>query len=550
MKNRIYITGHKNPDTDSITSAIVYADLKSRIDKENDYIPIRLGELNLESKFVLDRWNQEAPKQIDSLKPIIEDLNVELPLTVGPDISLYEAANFLQPRNRSFLPIVDKDKRLEGIVTLSNLTKSYMNVWDDDILFRANATVENIVDVLGGDIVHLPENPNPFNGRMLVYASKVDEKGHVSAGDVLIVGNRDDAQAEAIDRRAGIIVVTSGHEMNSDLLEKAKKNNVTIVKTKYNSFMVARLLPQAIPVSHVMSKENLLFFHPDDAIEDVSKRVANTRYRNFPIVNEEMQVIGELNRNDLLFDKKKQIILVDHNEAGQSIDDRDSVEILEIIDHHRVANIYTNNPIYFRNLPVGCTATILATMYKEQGLVPSKEMAGLMASAIISDTLLFRSPTTTDTDRRVLNELAEIAQINLEEYGAEMFAAGTSLEGVSATDILLTDSKKFEIEGNSIRVSQAFTTNLPSVAGMLDDIKNSMRHIIDNEEIDFFALFITDIFNEKSLVFSTGKFDKELAFEFGANYSENGYEVQHLLSRKKQFIPAVTRAIHDAQKEG
>ena len=498
---------------------------------------------------MLEQWNQSAPKYVENLKPTISDLHLQKPLLVSKDISLYEAANYLQPRNRSFLPIVDKDEKLIGIITLSNLTKSYMNVWDDDILHRAGATIENIVDVLSGEIVNLPENPNPYDGRMLVYASEVDEKGHVSKGDVVIVGNRRASQLEAIDRKCGIIIVSSGHEMDEDVLEKAKKNNVIVIKTKYNSFMVARLIPQSIPISHVMTTENLTSFTPYDLLEDVALRVANTRYRNFPIVDTNGRVVAELNRNDLLFDKKKQLILVDHNEENQSIDDRDNVDILEIIDHHRVANITTNQPIYFRNVPVGCTSTILATMYKENGIKPSKEMAGLMASAIISDTLLFRSPTTTITDKIVLKELAEIAEIDLEEYAAQMFSAGTSLKGVNARTILLTDSKKFDMQDQNIRVSQTFTTNLSSVDSMIDDIKKNMKFIKEDEKLDFFCLFITDIFGERSLVITVGKYSDDLAEEFESINKENGYIVDGLLSRKKQFIPAVNKVINNFNKE-
>lgn len=549
MKNKIFITGHKNPDTDSIASAIVYADLKSKIDSENDYVPVRLGELNLESKWVLDKWKQPAPRYIENLKQKVEDLGLEKPITVRENISIYQAANYLQPRNVSFLPIVDEQNSLKGIVTLSNLTKSYMDVWDDIILWGAGTKIENIVEVLSGEIVHLPENPNKYNGRMLVYASEVDEEGHSKEGDILIVGNRLDAQNEAIDRKVGILIVSSGHEVEDEILEKAKQNNVTVLTTKYNSFMAARLLPQAIPVSYVMTKDNLQYFTPDEYLEDVSRKVKNTRFRNFPIVNNNLEVIGELNRNNLLFDKKKQVILVDHNESNQSIDDRDNVEILEIIDHHRVANINTNSPIYFRNVPVGCTSTILAMMYKEYGVTPSKEMAGLMASAIISDTLLFRSPTTTEIDKRILKELAQIAEIDLEKYGEEMFSAGTSLEGVSVTDILMTDSKKFKIEDKNARVSQSFTTNLDSVEKFVDEIISTMVSVNNNENTDVFALFITDIFNEKSLVITVGEMNEALANEFAAEYKEDGYIVNGLLSRKKQFIPALTRAVNKIKQE-
>ncbi|EHR34407.1 putative manganese-dependent inorganic diphosphatase [Helcococcus kunzii] len=549
MKNKIYITGHKNPDTDSIASAIVYSDLKSRIDSDNEYVPIRLGDLNLESKWVLEKWHQDAPKYVENLKQKVEDLGLVKPLTIKDNISIYQAANYLQPRNISFLPIVDDEGRLKGIVTLSNLTKSYMDVWDDVILWRAGTKIENIVEVLSGEIVHLPENPNKFDGRMLVYASQVDEEGHSKEGDILIVGNRLDSQREAIERKVGILIVSSGHKVEDDILQKAKENNVTVLTTKYNSFMAARLLPQAIPVSYVMTTDNLQYFKPEEYLEDVSRKVKNTRFRNFPIVNDDLVVIGELNRNDLLFDKKKQLILVDHNESNQSIDDRDNVEILEIIDHHRVANIHTNSPIYFRNVPVGCTSTILAMMYKEYGLTPSKEMAGLMASAIISDTLLFRSPTTTEVDKKILRELAEIAEIDLEAYGEEMFSAGTSLEGVSVTDILMTDSKKFEIEDKNARVSQAFTTNLDSVEKFIDEIITSMTNVNNNEKTDVFALFITDIFNEQSLVITVGKLNEVIANEFGVEYKEKGYLVKDLLSRKKQFIPALTRAVSKIKEE-
>lgn len=543
MNNKIFITGHKNPDTDSIASSIVYADLKSKIDKKNEYIPVRLGDLNLESKWVLDRWKQKAPKHVTTLKVKVEDLNLPKPQCINKNISIYQAANYLQPKNVSFLPVVDENDRIEGVVTLSNLTKSYMDVWDDLILGKSNTSIENITETIAGNIVHLPENPNKWDGRMIVYDLEVDEKRHISSGDILIVGNRYDAQLEAIERKAGVLIVSSGHEPEEGIVELAQKHNVTILTTKYNSFMAARLIPQAVPVEFVMTKEDLITFTQDDFLDDVSSRVKNTRIRNFPVVNHLNQVVGQLNRNDLISDKKKKLILVDHNEANQSIDDRDSVEIIEIIDHHRVANISTSGPIYFRNEPVGCTSTILAMMYKEHNIKPSREIAGLMASAIISDTLLFRSPTTTDTDRKILQELADIIGVNLQEYASEMFAAGTSLEGVSAKSIILTDSKKFIISDYKVRVSQSFTTNLPYLENMKDELISTMHTIKDSEGIDFLALFITDIFNEKSLVFTVGDFNIQLAKEFNKEYDDNGYIVEGLLSRKKQFIPTLTRSI-------
>lgn len=305
MNNKIFITGHKNPDTDSIASSIVYADLKSKIDKKNEYIPVRLGELNLESKWVLDRWKQKEPRLVSTLKLKVEDLNLPKPQSINKEISIYQAANYLQPKNVSFLTVVDQNNKIEGIVTLSNLTKSYMDVWDDIILGKSNTSIENIVETIAGEIVYLPENPNKWDGRMLVYASDVDEKGHVSKGDILIVGNRYDAQLEAVKRKAGALIVSSGHTPEDEIVELAKKNNVTVLTTKYNSFMTARLIPQAVPVDFVMTKNDLITFTQDDFLDEVSQKVRNTRIRNFPIVNHLNEVVGQLNRNDLISDKRR-----------------------------------------------------------------------------------------------------------------------------------------------------------------------------------------------------------------------------------------------------
>lgn len=542
MKEKVYITGHKNPDTDSICAAIAYADLKNKI-KDVEAIPIRIGELNQETKFVLDRFGFEPPEFISTLKQTVRDLKLDEPFTVTENISINKAAKFLQEQDMQTLPVVDDNEALKGIVTLSNLTRAYMEVWDDKILWRANTSIDNIIDVISANIVHLPLEIKPFDGRIVVYASTVDEKGHLSKGDVVVSGNRVEVQQEAILRGASIIVLSSSAKMDEETLEQAKRENVTVLSTKYNSYMVARLLPQAIPISYVMTKNNLVSFYPEDFVEDVEKSIRGTRIRNFPVVDHNNRVVGYMSRNHLLLEDKKKLILVDHNEKNQSIDDIESVEIVEIIDHHRVANIATNNPIYFRNIPVGSTCTIVAMMFFEQGVTPSKNIAGIMASAIISDTLLFRSPTTTQTDKQILMRLARIADINVEEYSMEMFTAGTSLVGKKPTDILSTDSKVFNISNNKVKISQTFTTNLESLGEIESRLLQRMDEMCKENADDSFILIMTDIFAEKSKVLVKGKFGEAIAKEFGVAYNPNGFLVDGLLSRKKQFIPTASAAI-------
>lgn len=542
MKEKVYITGHKNPDTDSICAAISYAELKNKRG-DVEAVPIRLGELNQETKFVLDYWGFEAPDYVGTLKQQVKDLSLDVPLCVTSDISIHKASRFLQERNKTSLPVIDGEEKLIGIVTLSNLTKAYMEVWDDRILWRSKTSIDNIIDVISAKIIHLPKKVRDYNGRIVVYASVVDEKGHIDEGDVVIVGNRDDVHKEAIDRKASILILSSGAKMSEENLELARKNELLVLSSKYNSYMVARLLPQAIPIDFVMSRKNLVYFYPDDYLEDVEKKIRTTRYRNFPILDHKGKVYGYLSRNHLLLDDKKKIILVDHNERNQSIDDFDSVEIVEIIDHHRVANVMTNGPIYFRNIPVGSTCTIVAMMYFESGIIPNKNIAGLMLSAIISDTLLFRSPTTTDTDRQILMRLARIAEVNPEEYAMDMFKAGTSLENVKPSDILTTDSKVFNIENNKVKVSQTFTTNLEDLGPIEDRLLKRMVELKNQNADDVFVLLMTDIFNERSKVLLVGKYGEEIAKEFGKEFNEKGFLVDGLLSRKKQFIPRISSAI-------
>lgn len=543
MKEKIYITGHRNPDTDSICSTLAYSFLLENR-SEYDPQPIRLGEINRETQFVLDYFGVEPPRFKESIKPQVRDFQMDKGITIEESLSLYKALKLMSESGIGNLPVVDEEKHLIGIVSLSDITKSYMDIWDDGILGRSNTTWENIVDVLSATPLTPPENGREFKGKITIYAMHPENIGdHIQEGDIVILGDRYDAQRDAIEKDVSLIILTGGFDMKEEYLEMARKKRITVLSTQFNSFMTARLLPQAAPVELVMSTEDLVVFYEDDTVDEVQAIMGDSRYRSYPVLDHKDHVIGSISRYHLINNSRKKLVLVDHNEKSQSIEDIEDGEIVEIIDHHRVANISTSGPVYFRNEPVGSTSTIIGKIFMEKGLRPPKAIAGLLASAIISDTLLFRSPTATPEDKRVLNILAKIANIDIEKYAMEMFRAGTSLEGVQPEELLNSDVKEFVIEGASIRVAQVFTMDLENISGIKEDLFREMERIRKEKSNDAFFLILTDIFKEVSEVVTTGKYQEELAREFDQKLEENSFVAPGLLSRKKQMLPKIKDAI-------
>lgn len=543
MKNKIYITGHKNPDTDSICSAIAYATLKSK--RSNlEYEPIRLGDINLETQFVLDYFDVKPPKYMESVKVKIKDIELDKAVCIPEKISLYKALQLIREEGVNSLPVINEEEKLIGIVSLSNISKCYMEVWDDLILRRSKTSIDNILEVLCANVLYSPENPKTFDGKITVYAMSPDTiDDYIGEGDIVIIGNRKDAQIDAINKNVSIIILTGGHRLDDEVAEMIKNTDITVISTNYNTFMTARLLPQAVSVSHVMTRNNIVTFNEEDNIDDVRNIMAKSRFRSYPVLNSKGKVVANISRYHLISNLKKNIILVDHNEKNQSIDDIDSAEILEIIDHHRVANISTSSPIYFRNEPVGSSATIIGKMYFEQGVMPSREIAGLLCSAIISDTLLFKSPTSTEVDRMILDRLSKIAGIDPEVYAMEMFKAGTKLENKSMKDLLNGDVKNFMVEKEKIRVCQIFTMDLDSLSSIKEELLENMDKIRTDHEESMFVIMMTDIFKEESEVVVSGNFKEELAKVFGKEIKNGSFIVEGLLSRKKQMIPKISEAV-------
>lgn len=546
MREVVYITGHKNPDTDSIMSAIAYADLKNRLG-EVRAIPIRLGKLNPESRFVLDYFGVEAPKIKESMQLQVKDLDIDTGNIIDPSIAIRNAWDIFQKGEAHSLSVVDADGKIVGIASLSNITRAYMDVWDDKILGRSKTPIDNIIDVLAAHIINLPENPRSYNGKMTVFAMNEGEKNNLEdviiEGDIVISGNRDDYYEFLIKQKVGLIILTHGAVMNEEMVNLAKENNVTVLSTEYNSFMTARLLPMTIPISHVMTTDNLVYFTTEDNLDQVRDAMAKSRFRSYPVVDSSEKIVGSVSRYHLISSEKKKLILVDHNERNQSIDDIEEAEIQEIIDHHRVANILTTGPVFFRAEPVGSTATIISEMYLESGIRPSKKIAGILCAAIISDTLLFRSPTTTETDKRILDRMSKIADLNPEEFADKMFRAATSLKGKSATDLVEGDVKTFNIGGEDFRVGQVMTMNPEELIPIMDELKDLMDKKIKAKNESTFVLVLTDIFNQRSELLVVGDHFDSIREEFGEITERGTINAPGVLSRKKQVIPKLTAAI-------
>lgn len=546
MREVVYITGHKNPDTDSIMSAIAYADLKNRLG-EVRAIPIRLGKLNPESRFVLDYFGVDAPKIKESMQLQVKDLDIDTGNIIDPSIAIRNAWDIFQKGEAHSLSVVDADGKIVGIASLSNITRAYMDVWDDKILGRSKTPIDNIIDVLAAHIINLPDNPRSYNGKMTVFAMNEGEENNLEdviiEGDIVISGNRDDYYEFLIKQKAGLIILTHGAVMNEEMVNLAKENNVTILSTEYNSFMTARLLPMTIPISHVMTTDNLVYFTTEDNLDQVRDAMAKSRFRSYPVVDSTERIVGSVSRYHLISSEKKKLILVDHNERNQSIDDIEEAEIQEIIDHHRVANILTTGPVFFRAEPVGSTATIISEMYLESGIRPSKKIAGILCAAIISDTLLFRSPTTTETDKRILDRMSKIADLNPEEFADKMFRAATSLKGKSATDLVEGDVKTFNIGGEDFRVGQVMTMNPEELIPIMDELKDLMDKKIKAKNESTFVLVLTDIFNQRSELLVVGEHFDSIREEFGEITERGTINAPGVLSRKKQVIPKLTAAI-------
>ncbi len=543
-KRPVYVVGHKNPDTDSICSAISYSRLKSRT-SDGEYEPRRAGELNQETRFVLEHLGVEIPRLITDVRTQVRDIEIRKMDGVSKELSLKKAWQLMKGAGVVTLPITS-DGELEGVISMGDIISSYMDVYDTGILSMAHTSYHNIVETLDGTMIVGNIEDTADKGKVVIAAGSPEMmESYIGEGDVVILGNRYENQLCAIELSASCIIVCGNATVANTIQKFAADHKCKIICTPHDTYTVARLINQSMPISYFMKGKDLVVFHLDDYIDDIKQVMASLRHRYFPILDENGKYAGMLSRRNFLGARKKQVILVDHNEKNQAVNGVESSQILEIIDHHRLQTVETMNPVFFRNQPLGCTCTIVYQMYKEQGVTIDPNTAGLMLSAIISDTLLFRSPTCTLTDKAAAMSLAEIAGIQPEEYAQEMFRAGSNLGGKTPDEIIHQDFKRFELGSKSIAIGQITSMSESEIAEIRQKVQPELENELSHSKLDMVFFMFTNIMKESTIVSFAGKDSlsvMETAFNTQAD-EDGSFNLKGVVSRKKQMLPALVEAI-------
>lgn len=547
-KRKVYIIGHKNPDTDSICSAIAYAELKNKIgDEHRIFLPKRAGQINSETQFVLNYFQMEAPGYIENVGTRVRDMDIRFVEGAKNNISLKNAWTRMREEHVNTMPITKENRVLEGVITSNDITKSYMDVYDSAILSEARTQYKNIVETLDGKMII--GNPHAYfvKGKVLVAAANPDlMENYIEQDDLVILGNRYESQLCAIEMNASCIVVCEGAPVSRTIQHLAAEKNCVVISTPHDTFTVARLINQSMPVKHFMTKTKLLTFELDDYTDSIKDIMASKRYRYFPVLDCRGAYVGMISRRNLLSVKRRQVILVDHNETSQAVDNIESADILEIIDHHRLGSLETMAPVFFRNQPVGCTATIIYQIYQERNIEIPKQIAGLLCAAILSDTLMFRSPTCTEKDREAVKHLAEIAQIEYESFASEMFEAGSDLKNKSPEEIFYQDFKKFEFDNRTFGVGQINSMNKKELKNIRERLTPYLAKAYESQNLEMLFFMLTDIVNESTELIYYGRGAQSLIEEaFHVTCEEGAVVLKGIVSRKKQLIPAFMGAIQN-----
>ena len=536
---KVYVIGHKNPDTDSICSAIAYANLKNQITGER-YIAKRAGEVNGETAYVLDKFQTEVPALLDNVHLQVKDMDIRQIEGVSGHMSIKDAWARMKDENIKTLPVT-RGEKLEGLITIGDIATSYMEVYDNNILATARTQYRNIVKTLDGTLISGNEHGYFLNGKVVIAASSPDlMENFIEKDDLVILGNRYESQLCAIEMDASCLVICQGANISKTIKKMAEERDIVIIQTPHDTFTAARLINQSIPVKYFMSRDNLEIFHLNDYVEHVKEVMSKTKYRDFPILDNKGKFCGFLSRRRLMTSRKKQVILVDHNEKSQAVNGIEEAEVQEIIDHHRLGGLETIGPVYFRNQPVGCTATIIYQMYQESGVEVEPQMAGLLCSAIISDTLLFRSPTCTMVDQAAAEALARIAGIDMEEHAKEMFNAGSNLRGKSVEEICFQDFKVFNVKDIMFGVGQITSMNQDE----LDEVKGRLIPYLEEarktQGLHMLYLMMTNILEESTELLCCGENAKEQVLEAFELPGDTGkILLKGVVSRKKQMIPVL-----------
>ena len=542
-KEKVYVIGHKNPDTDSICSAIAYADLRQKVTGQVHEAK-RAGHVNDETAYVLDRFGVEAPKLLTDVILQVRDLDIHEMPGLKPNASIRDTWERMRQEQAKTLPIV-KDDELVGVVSTGDIAKSYMDVYDSEILSKARTQYRNIVKTLDGTMITGNEHGYFMRGKVAIGASSPNlMEEFIEKDDLVILGDLEEAQACAVNIDASCMVICKDAEVSPKLIQKAKEQSIVIIQTPYDKFTTARLINQSIPVKFYMTSGPLTMFRMNDYVDDIKDIMAKKRFRDFPILDRHGRFKGFISRRRFLGASKKKVILVDHNERSQAVDGIEEAEIIEIIDHHRLGDIETVSPITFRNQPVGCTATIINQMYEENEIEVPREIAGLLCGAIISDTLLFRSPTCTPLDERTAKKLAKISDIDLEQMAQEMFNAGSNLKGKSAEDICFQDFKQFTVNDTIFGVGQITSMSKEELAAIRDMMTEHLPKVLEAHNLNMIYFMLTDILAESTELLCVGTGARGIALSaFDLPDNAKSLILKGVVSRKKQLIPVLVETM-------
>ena len=545
--HKVVVIGHRNPDTDSICSAIAYAELKN---KTSSLVceARRAGRMNQETEFVLKRFGVAPPRMCTDVNPKIRDVDYrEMPGIPG-STSLRKAWEIMRDQKIDTLPITSADNELEGIITVKDIATANMDVFDTGVLATSRTTYKNILETLGGTMVVGNENAVCTTGHIKIGTATPEMlENNVEKGDIVILTNRYESQLCAIEKEASLLIICNGAKVGRTIQRIAEETGVAIMTAPCDTYAAGKLMSQCAPISYYMTRNDIVKFTLVTPVADVTRVMAKVRHRYFPILDEDGKYCGMVSRRNIINLQKRRIILVDHNEATQAVEGFDQAEILEIIDHHRIGSLETSGPVYFRNQPVGCTATIITQMYDENGMEIPPQIAGLLLAAILSDTLVFRSPTCTPLDEALAKRLAKIAGVDIDEFASEMFEAGEKLDGKTAEEVFLQDFKVFmcgDIRFGVAQGSYMTRKNLLAAEALLQPYLEEARNKQNVEDI---YMLLTDVPKEESVVISDGRYASEVLSDgFETQPAEDGsFTLPGVVSRKKQFIPALMTAYQE-----
>ncbi|MCI8894379.1 MAG: putative manganese-dependent inorganic diphosphatase [Lachnospiraceae bacterium] len=539
---KIWVIGHKNPDTDSICAAIAYTDLKNKLG-EGRYESKRAGQLNEETKYVLDYFKVPAPGYVADVGAQVKDIEIRTTGGVSNHISMKKAWELMKEENVVTLPVTTEQGQLEGLIITGDIATSYMDVYDNEILARARTQYKNIKETVEGTLLEGNEHGYFVKGKVVVAAASPEMmEEYITDDDLVILGNRYEVQLCALEMNASCLIVCSGSPVSKTIRKMAAERGCVVISTPYDTFTVARLINQSIPIKYFMRREHLVTFGTEEYVDAVKEVMSKERHRDFPILDPDGRYVGMISRRNLLNMKKKQVILVDHNERSQAVDGIGGAEILEIIDHHRLGSLETISPVFFRNQPLGCTSTIIYQMYQEKGIAITEKIAGLLCSAIISDTLMFRSPTCTPMDRQAAEALAQIAGIQIEEHAKNMFQAGSDFKSKSPEEIFYQDFKTFFAAEMEFGVCQISAMSQEELRDVEEKLTPYLERVLSERKLSMVYVMLTNILEESTwLIYQGGNARRiaEGAFHVRQAEGAGGLELRGVVSRKKQFIPAI-----------